>query len=128
MGFDEEKEAEDDRHERDAEELRNATVVVETINKFIGQRCCVFLDSYNEDDSIDAIHGRLMALIREWSALVVRDLTPGVERLQRKRIVPVASVRDLCLSPGGEQCVKCPTYKELQDDSGEKGEAGVQPA
>jgi len=128
MGFDEEQEAEENRKERDAEDQRSATAMVETINKFMGQRCCVFLDSYNEDDSIDAIHGRLMAVIREWPALVVRDLTPGVERLQRKRIISTASVRDLCLSPGGEQCVKCPTYKELQDESGEKGEAGVQPA
>jgi len=128
MGFDEEQEAEENRKERDTEDQRSATAMVETINKFMGQRCCVFLDSYNEDDSIDAIHGRLMAVIREWPALVVRDLTPGVERLQRKRIISTASVRDLCLSPGGEQCVKCPTYKELQDESGEKGEAGVQPA
>jgi len=126
VDFDEEKEREEHRREQEAEDQRQAQVVVETINKFIGQRCCVFLDSYDEEN-IDAIHGRLMAVLREWPAIVVRDLTPGVERLQRKRLVSTDSIRDVCLSPGGEQCVKCPTYKELLAET-EKEASGVQPA
>lgn len=127
MGFDEEKEADENRKEREADDQRDAKVVVETINKFVGQRCCVFLD-FGDDENIDAIHGRLMAVLQEWPAIIVRDLTPGVERLQRKRLVSTDSIRDVCLSPGGEQCMKCPTYEDLLADTKKKEAKGVQPA
>lgn len=105
----------------DALEDQNiAEKLIGSIQPYIGQRCCVFLEADNYDDTC---HGKLLAFIKDWPALMVRDLTPGQERLQRKRLIPLETVRDMCFSPGAEKCKLCTVMKDLQtkdeeDDGG----------
>lgn len=105
----------------DDEALENqnaAEKLVDSIKTYLGQRCCVFLEADNYDDTC---HGKLLAFIKDWPALMVRDLTPKRERLQRKRMIPLEVVRDMCFSPGAEKCKLCDVMRDLVAE-GEKAE------
>jgi hypothetical protein len=103
------------------ENQQAAEGVVGSIKSFMGERCCVFMDAETYDDTC---HGKLLALVKEWPALVVRDLSPGGERLQRKRIIPLDAIRDVCLSPGLEKCRACETMKEMLKESEKESDGG----
>jgi hypothetical protein len=95
----------------DLEDQEAAEVLVTSIKNFFGERCCVFTES---DHMQDIIHGKILAFIREWPAIVVRDITPGVEIMQRKRLIPVDAIRDTCFCPKKEKCQQCETFATLQ--------------
>jgi len=103
------------------EEHEAATVLAESINPYVGQRCCVTMDG---DNFTDVIHGRFLAIVKEWPAIMVRDLTPGVELLQRKRLISVEVIRDVCFSPKQEKCRNCPNYKDLLEANKEEEDEG----
>jgi hypothetical protein len=69
---------------------------------------------------MDIVHGRLMAFVREWPALVVRDLTPGRERLQRTRLLHIDRASDMCFCDDLAKCKQCPTYQELLEQEAER--------
>ena len=97
----------DDEHaDKEAAEL-----VVTSIKPYIGERACIFMES---DGAVEAVHGKIMAVLQEWPALVVRDLTPTKERLQRKRLITLDVIRDICFAPSAEKCrTQCEVFREL---------------
>jgi len=101
-----------------------AESLIGSIKPYLGQRCCVFLDAEVTDDTC---HGKLLAFIKDWPALMIRDLSPGKERLQRKRLVPLEVIQDMCFSPGVEKCKLCEVMKDLKShkDDKETGDAGA---
>lgn len=100
----------------DALEDQNAAEsLIGSIKPYLGQRCCVHLDAQSADDTC---HGKLLSLIKDWPAILVRDLTPGSERLQRKRLIPLEIIQDMCFSPGVEKCKGCPDMKALIEQGG----------
>ena len=96
----------------DLEDQKAVEDLVTSIKGFIKKRCCVFMEggAYS-----DIIHGRLTAFVREFPALVIRDLTPGRERLQRTRMVGLDLANNMCWCDDLEKCKQCPTYTDLQE-------------
>lgn len=93
--------------------------LIGSIKPYLGQRCCVHLDAEVHDDTC---HGKLVSFIKDWPALMVRDLTPGKERLQRKRLIPLEVIQDVCFSPGLEKCKGCEEMERLKSAPEEKGD------
>lgn len=95
--------------------------LVTSIQGYIRNRCCIFVEG---SSYIDIIHGRLMAFLREFPALVVRDLEPGMERLQRTRFVSLDPTPSMCMCDDFEKCKQCPTYQDLVKEAkgGEENE------
>jgi len=101
------------------EDRKTVEQMIVSLKALEKQRTCVFMEG---EGGIDIIHGRLMAFIKEWPAIMVRDLTPGQEKLQRKRLINLDSIRDMCMVDKKEKCLNCDTWKELQMPLEEGGE------
>lgn len=103
--------------EEDREESRFAAkLTVEDFNKINMQRCCVFIKDFS-DNGGEVIHGRLMGMMAELDALVIRDLRLGREALQTKQIVPYENVHHLCASASLEKCEGCAEYVEMREEA-----------
>ena len=110
-----------DKHLDDKEDQEITEALVQSIKAYRGERCCVFLEA---DTYSDTVHGKLVAFIREFPGLMIRDLTPGKERLQRKRLIMLEAIRDVCFVPTKEKCKECPVFIDLsrpdEDPPGEE--------
>ena len=108
----------------DLEDQQAVEELAKSIKSFVKKRCCVFMEggAYS-----DIIHGRFMGFIREFPALVIRDLTPGRERLQRTRMVGLEMANNICWCDSLEKCQQCPTYKELQEMESDEPDGELEP-
>ncbi len=101
--------------EEDLEEDRFSTkLCLQELSGLKMQRCCAFLPV---EDSLEILHGRLIGMLMELDAMVIRDLRPGRETLQTKQIVPCHNIHYLCSSASLEKCLACREYKEMLKDA-----------
>lgn len=105
--FDRRQEREEDREERKF----STQLMVEEMSKYRMQRCCVFTAA--GDGILEVIHGRLVGMMTELDAMVVRDLRIGRETLQTKQIVPVENVLRICSCPNLDKCRQCSEYRAM---------------
>jgi len=102
------------------EEREVTESLVASIKSFINDRCCLTLDS---EGYTEILHGRFIAFVQQWPAVLVRDVTPGKELLCRKRIVPLEVIRDMCISQSNKKCKQCDVYKDLVEQFEKEQEA-----
>ena len=108
---------EEERREEEQEEGESAQLAVLEFGRFARERTCVFVDG---DDGPEAIHGRLIGLLKEVDALVIRDLRPGREKLGCRLLIPYDNLLYVCCAPGSDKCKECGEYKKLNREAARK--------
>jgi len=104
--YEKQQEREDEQQER-RDQAEIAVRELKNINRSI---CCVFICETEE-----VVHGRIEGMLAELDALVVRDLTPGKQALQCKRLIPYGNISNLCTSPAEEKCRQCFVWRDLNE-------------
>jgi hypothetical protein len=124
--FDRKAERDEERQER----RESAEIAVTELKQFAKQLCCVFFDS--EDQEI--LYGRIIGMMDELDALVIRDIRPGRELLRSRQIIPYERIKYICTAEDGGKCKECAYYKgiaediqEMQDGDKDAGQSGAAP-
>lgn len=103
-----------DREEEEADLKFSANVCAQELASFKQERCCVFMKGF---ESGEVLHGRIIGFMKEFEALVIRDIRVGREHLQTKSLIPSENVEHVCVSMSLEKCRQCNEFREMERDA-----------